>query len=329
MLSAKIIGTGSYIPDFTVTNDDFRQFVETDDEWIVSRTGIHTRHFSTGISNWEMGVQAAQKAIEAAGIEPGDIDLIIGTTITPDYYYPGLSNIVQMKLGCLNAACFDLADACTGFAAAVDVVWQFLRNGTYKHAMIVSSEELSKTLDFTDRSTCVLFGDGAGAAVFEACEESGILSAFLRSEPDEKRTLASRALAPQNPFTHFTDTLYEGLGEGPHVLMKGRDVFKFAARVMPFAIDRVLEGAGLTLSDIKYVIPHQANLRIIQHVAAHYGIEEEKLLITINRYGNISSACMPVTLDEAVRDGRIQKGDKLLFVGFGAGLSYGAFLMEW
>lgn len=326
MLTARIIGTGSYIPDFVITNDDFAKIIDTSDEWIVSRTGIRQRHIGTGMENWEMGLLAAQKALEASETKPEELGLIIGTTITPDYFYPGLSNIVQMKLGAVNASCFDIAAACNGFIVAAETAWQFVKCGSAKKVLIVSAEALSKTLDFTDRSTCVLFGDGAGAVVFEADGEHGIINSCTFSEPDPEGTLACAALPPKNPFIKEEKHLYP---YKKYLSMNGRGTYKFATRALSAAIEKVLEGTGVTLDEIKYIVPHQANVRIIKHVADHLGIDPSKMYVNIDKYGNTSSASIPIALDEMVRQSLIKPGDKVIFAGFGAGLNYGAVLIDW
>lgn len=330
MLSAKIVGTGSFVPEFIMKNIDFEKMVDTSDEWITTRTGISERRFGTGMENWEMGLSAAQKALESAGIGADEIDLIIGTTVTPDYYYPGLSNIVQWKLGAVNASCFDIGAACSGFVTALDTAWQFFLSGRKKKVLIVSSESLSKTIDFTDRSTCVLFGDGAGAVLLEACSEGGIINTYNISKPDEEGALACRALPPSNPFIKEEDRneLFEDMPQNV-LQMKGRGTYKFAVRALSSSIEKVMEGTGTTLSDIKYIVPHQANLRIIYHVADELGLEHDKMYVNINKYGNTSSASIPIALDEMARNNLLEPGDKIIFTGFGAGLNYGAALVQW
>lgn len=326
MLTARIIGTGSYVPDLVVTNNDFAKIVDTNDEWIVTRTGIRERHIGTGMENWEMGFNAASKALESSGTKPEEIDLIIGTTITPDYFYPGLSNIIQMKLDAVNASCFDIAAACNGFVVAMETAWQFIKCGTAKKVLIVSAEGLSKSIDFTDRSTCVLFGDGAGAAVLEANSECGVINTCTISEPDPECTLACAALPPSNPFIKEKKCLFP---DTKHLSMNGRGTYKFATRALPAAIKKVLDGTGVTLDEIKYIVPHQANVRIINYVADHLGIDSSKMYVNIDRHGNTSSASIPIALDEMIQQNLIKPHDKIIFAGFGAGLNYGAVLVEW
>lgn len=326
MLTARIIGTGSYVPDFVMTNNDFAKIVDTNDEWIVTRTGIRERHIGTGMENWEMGLNAARKALEASGTKPEEIGLIIGTTITPDYFYPGLSNIIQMKLNASNASCFDIAAACNGFVVGMETAWQFVKCGTAKKVLIVSAESLSKTIDFTDRSTCVLFGDGAGAVVLEASDECGIINSCTISEADPEGTLACAALAPNNPFIKEKKCLFP---DKQYLSMNGRGTYKFATRALPAAIEKVLEGTGVTLDEISYIVPHQANVRIINHVAEHLGIDPAKMYVNIDKHGNTSSASMPIALDEMMQQNLIKPHDKIIFAGFGAGLNYGAVLAEW
>ena len=329
MLTAKIIGTGSYVPDNIVKNSEFEKMVETSSEWIETRTGISQRRIGTGMENWEMGLIAARRALESAGSSVLDIGLIVGTTVTPDYFYPGLSNIIQNKLGAVNATCFDVGAACNGFVVGLDIVWQFIRSGSKKKVLMVSSEALTKTVDFTDRSTCVLFGDGAGAVLFEAAESGGIINTYTMSEPDEDGALRCRALIPKNPFVSEDAKVLFGDITDKFLRMNGPYTYKFATRVIPASILKVIEGTGLTLDDIKYIVPHQANLRIINTAAAHLGIEPGKMYVNIEKYGNTSSATMPIALDEMSRAGLLEHGDRIIFVGFGAGLNYGAALLEW
>ena len=329
MITCRIAGTGSYLPERVVKNTDFEKLVDTNDEWIVSRTGISERRIGTGIENWQMGLSAANRALEAAGIKPEELDHIIGLTITPDYFYPGLSNIIQGKLGAINASCFDIPAGCSGFIVGMDTAWQFFKSGAAKKMLVVSAEAMTKTLDFTDRSTCVLFGDGAGAVVLEATETGGVLNTCTRSEPDPQGLLACRALRPRNPFIkEVVPTIFDDLGDD-YLRMGGRDTYKFATRVLPASIKQVLDGTGITLEEIKYIVPHQANLRIIDHVSAHLGIPPEKMFTNIAKCSNTSSASVPIALDEMARGGLLQPHDKLIFAGFGAGFNYGAVLVEW
>lgn len=330
LLTGRITGTGSYLPELTVKNSDFEKMVDTSDEWIVTRTGISERRIGTGMENWEMGFNAAKKALDAAKVKSDAIDHIIGITVTPDYYYPALSNIMQSKLGLTNASCFDIAAGCSGFVVGMDAAWQYLRSGKAKKVLLVSAEALTKTVDFTDRSTCVLFGDGAGAVLLEACESGGIINTYTMSEPDPEGLLACRALKPKNPFIKKDKIkpLFNDLSD-TYLRMGGRDVYKFAIRALPAAIGKVLEGTGVTLDDVKYIVPHQANLRILDHVTSELGIEPCKMYVNIDKCANTSSASMPIALDEMARGGLLQPHDKVIFAGFGAGLTYGAVLIEW
>lgn len=329
MPTCKITGTGSYLPELVVKNSDFENLVDTNDEWIVSRTGISERRIGTGIENWEMGLSASQKALDSAGISPLELDHIIGLTITPDYFYPGLSNIIQSKLGATNATCFDIGAACNGFVVGLNTACQFFKSGASKKMLLVSSEALTKTLDFSDRSTCVLFGDGAGAVVLEASENSGVINSYTMSEPDPAGLLSCRALRPRNPFIKDeTATLFNDLRDN-YLRMGGRDTYKFAVRALPYSIKKVLEGTGISLDEIKYIVPHQANLRIIDHVSEHLGIAPGKMYVNIDKCANTSSASVPIALDEMARKGLLEPHDKLIFVGFGAGFNYGAVLVEW
>jgi 3-oxoacyl-[acyl-carrier-protein] synthase III len=329
LLTGKITGTGSYLPDFVMKNSDFEKIVETSDEWIVTRTGISERHIGTGMENWEMGLYAAQNALESAGEQASAIDHIIGVTVSPDYFYPALSNIIQWKLGASNASCFDVAAGCSGFVVGMDVACQYIRSGKAKKVLVVSAEALTKTVDFTDRSTCVLFGDGAGAVLLEATESGGIINTYTMSEPDPQGLLACRALKPNNPYVKpDSKTLFNDLSD-KFLRMGGREVYKFAIRVLPAAIKKVLEGTGILLDEIKYIVPHQANLRIINYVTEHLGIKPDRMYVNIDKCANTSSASMPIALDEMVRKGLLKPHDKVIFAAFGAGLTYGAILLEW
>lgn len=327
-MKIKVIGTGSYLPETIVSNEDFTKLVDTSDEWIQTRTGIKERHISSGEDTWEAAVKAANNAIDNAGISAETIDFIIACTITPDYYLPSLACIVQWKTGAKNAFAFDLNAACSGFIYAFDIASSLIETGKGKRAMIVCSEFLSKITDYTDRSTCVLFGDGAGAVILEKSDKDGILASFLKSEGEGAKFIAARALKTVSPFAKENPELIEGLNKH-YVYMDGKEVYKFAIRAMPASIEEVLRLSGVNPSDITYFLPHQANKRIIDAVAAKYGLDLTKTIINIDRYGNTSSACIPIMLDEMNREGKLKDGNLLIMTGFGAGLTYGAILFKW
>jgi len=305
-----LVGTGRFLPPDVLTNDDLSKMVETSDEWIVSRTGIRERHIARGLSALDMGAQAARAALDNAGLSPEDIDMVVAATVTPDRRLPSLACDLQQKMGFSNAFCFDINAACTGFIYAVDVAARYLMTGGAKNALVVSVEKLTDIIDFTDRTTCILFGDGAGAVVLTASgAPGGLLGSHLASRGDAGASLSC-------PWDGY-------------IQMDGQKVFKFAMLAMPEAIEKVLAETGRTVGDLTYVIPHQANIRIIESVMRRYGIPPDKMIVTIDRHGNTSSASIPIALDELNRAGRIQPGDLLMLVGFGAGLTYGATLFEW
>lgn len=325
-----IAGTGKYIPSAVVTNDDMAKIVETSDDWIVERTGIRQRHFSTGESTSYMGVEAAKEAIARAGIAPADVDMIIGTTVTPDYYYPSLACIVQAAVGADSAFCWDLNAACSGFIYALDAAQSYLALGKASTVLIVSSEVLSKQVDFTDRSTCVLFGDGAGAVVVRS--GSGMYHSFLRSEGKGAAALTAQALVNHSPYAvKAADAKYNPYptAEGSFIHMAGRDVYRFATRAMAQALQAACERADIAPTDLDIIVPHQANIRIIRTAAEKLGIDMAHMYANVERYGNTSSASIPIALSELDRSGRLQRGDRIGLVGFGAGLTYGAAVLEY
>jgi 3-oxoacyl-[acyl-carrier-protein] synthase-3 len=325
LYNAGIIGIGSYVPEKILTNQDLEKIVDTNDEWIVSRTGMKERRIAADSeAASDISIIAAQRAIESAGINGDDIDLIIECTVTPDMMFPATAAILQDKLQAKNAAAFDLSAGCTGFIYGITVATQFIRSGFYKNVLVVGCDVLSKITDFTDRNTCVLFGDGAGAAVISRTEKIGIIDNFIGADGSGGGSLTLPAGNSRMPASHKT------IDEKLHFTqMQGKDVFKFAVTAMPKAVNEVLNKAGYQISDIDCLIPHQANIRIIDSAVKKLGINTEKVTTTIEKYGNMSSASIPVTLDHIYKDGKLKKGDKIVLVGFGAGLTYGATLLEW
>jgi 3-oxoacyl-(acyl-carrier-protein) synthase III len=324
-----IAGTGMYVPDQVVTNDGMAKIVETSDEWISQRTGIRERRFSSGEPNFYMGARAARQAVANAGVSPDEIDMIIGCTCTADYNYPSLACIIQDEIGAANAFCWDLNGACTGFIYALDVARLYFEAGK-KNILVVSSEIMSKELDFSDRAACVLFGDGAAAAL---CQPSdGLYASYLRSEGSLGKNIVSVAMKPQGAFaTDVDNPKYKKFEEfdGNAIRMVGREVYRFAVRAMPEALEGACKSAGVSLSDLDLVIPHQANLRIIEAAVKRLDIDMEKVYINIDRYANVSSACIPISLFELQAAGKLRRGQKIGLVGFGGGLTYGAIIMEW
>lgn len=331
MRGIEIIGTGSYVPDFTVDNDMFSTFLDTSDEWIYPRTGIKTRHILTDKPNYFMACNAAASALSDAGISAKELDLIIVSTCTPDFFYPSMSCLVQKHIGAENAACFDVNSACTGFITALDTAQKFLSSGQYKTVMVVSSERLSGQTDYTDRSNCILFGDSAGAAILKSSDKQYF--SMMGAAGDEFESLYCKVTYNSNcPYFKPQDEFYNNRFDTPakqnFMQMDGHAVYKFACNAMASAVKNVSEQCGCELSDIDMLIPHQANIRIIASSAKMLGIPMDRVYTNIERMGNVSSACIPICLDEARKAGKLKKGDKLCMVGFGAGLTYGSILME-
>ncbi|WP_027414560.1 beta-ketoacyl-ACP synthase III [Aneurinibacillus terranovensis] len=324
--SVGILGTGRYLPERVLTNADLEKMVDTSDEWIVSRTGISERHIAReDQASSDLAFEAASRALETSGVAAEDLDLIIITTVTPDMFFPSTACIVQEKLGAKKAAAFDLSAACSGFLYGASVATQFIKSGMYRYVLVVGVESLSKITDYTDRSTCVLFGDGAGAAVIGPVEDGmGFLSFDLGADGSGAESLKLPAGGSRKPLSKV-----EPGSRDNFLYMSGNEVFKFAVRVMGSACDRVLEKAGLTKEDVDFLVPHQANIRIIDSAMRRLGLSEDKVVVNLNRYGNMSSASIPVALDEAVSEGRIKEGDTLVLVGFGGGLTWGATAIKW
>ncbi|SFD44002.1 beta-ketoacyl-ACP synthase III [Massilia yuzhufengensis] len=321
---SKITGTGSYLPANRVTNDQLaaqlaEQGVETSDDWIVSRSGISCRHYAAADENSsDLAVHAARKAIEAAGLQAADIELVIVASSTPDFHgsFPSTACIVQQKLGLANnSAAFDVQAVCSGFVYAVSTADAFIRAGVYKRVLVIGSEVFSRILDFTDRTTCVLFGDGAGAVVLEASDEPGILATKLHADGSHAGILS----IPGN--------LAGGAIAGSGFLyMDGPAVFKLAVTVLEEVAKEALEHANMQPADVDWLIPHQANLRIMKGTAKKLGLPMEKMVVTVDQHGNTSAASIPLALDAAVRDGRVKKGDNVLMEGVGGGFTWGAIL---
>ncbi len=328
MFGINILGTGSYSPGLTVTNDDMAKIVETNDEWIATRTGIKTRRLTGGESAWGMGAKAAEMAIEAAGIDPSDIGLVIGTTVTGDFFTPSMACLIQDAVKAVNAAAFDLNAACSGFVYGVDTARRFLQtDDDLKYVLLVSTEVLSRFIDYTDRSTCVLFGDGAAAVVIERSEK--LYSSYLGSDGGGSKFLYAKHLFGRHPFAEQDTDYGEYFTQNNAFLYQdGKEVYKFATKALPTAARKAAEKIGLDLDSVDKFIPHQANIRIIETAAKSLGVSMDKFIVNIDSHGNTSSASIPIALDEAVREGKIARGDKLCFVGFGAGLTFGSVICE-
>lgn len=320
-----IAGLGAYLPQRVLNNQDLERMVDTSDEWIITRTGIKERRIaSDDEAASDLGAKAAEEALEDASLSPEDLELFICATITPDMFFPSTSCFIQKKLKIANAVCFDVSAACTGYIYAINIAEQFLKNGVYKNALVVGTEKLSAITDWQDRSTCVLFGDGAGACVLKPADKGGIVSTYLGADGEQASLLRIPAGGSRMPATPLT------IEQRQHFLkMEGSEIFKHAVRLMTDAAERALSAAGLSCKDVALLIPHQANIRILQAVAKKIGLSEDRIYMNIERYGNMSSASTAVALYEAVKCGRIKQGDVVVLVAFGAGLTWGATVIEW
>ncbi|AIQ63913.1 3-oxoacyl-ACP synthase [Paenibacillus stellifer] len=321
-----IIGTGKYVPERILTNSDLEKIVETNDEWIVSRTGIRERHIAAPEeATSDLAYQAAIRALDSAGMKAEDLDLIIVATITPDTTFPSTACILQDKLGAKGAAAFDLSAACSGFVYSLATAVGFIQNGMYNNALIIGADTLSRITDYTDRNTCVLFGDGAGAVILgEVPEGRGFKSFDLGAEGAGGSLLKLEGGGSRLPASAETVE-----GKKHYIYMNGREVFKFAVRVMGTATEKVLEKAGLTKESIDLFVPHQANIRIIQSAMQRLELPPEKVVINVDKYANTSAASIPLALVEAAEEGRMKQGDAVLMVGFGGGLTWGASVLIW
>jgi 3-oxoacyl-[acyl-carrier-protein] synthase III len=320
-----ITGVGCYVPERVVTNDDLSEMVETSDEWITERTGIRERRVADpDQAASDLALPAARHALEAAGLDPADVDLVVVATVTPDMFFPSTGSLLASALGADDAAAYDLSAGCTGFMYALAQAYGALAGGLAQNAVVVGTETLSKIINWQDRTTCVLFGDGAGAVVLENVREGGFLGFELGSDGEGGKDLSMPAGGSRNPST--VQTVEQEL----HFLrMNGREVYKFATRVLVSSAEKLLEEVGVTVEDVDVYIPHQANKRIIDHAARNLGIPEEKIFVNLEKYGNTSSASIPLCLAEAVQAGRLQRGARVLMTGMGAGLTWGSAYTVW
>ncbi len=325
-IRSRIIGVGAYVPEKTLTNYDLEKMVDTSDEWIRTRTGIRERRIADeGVSTSDLGVIAAKDALQNAGVAPEEIDMIVVSTITPDMPFPSTACIIQSKINAVNAFAFDMFAGCTGFIYALSVASQYIASGICKKALVIGAETLSKFTNWKDRSTCVLFGDGAGAVVLApSTDESGIIGTYLGADGSRGDLLRIPAGGSEMPATKRT--VEEGLH---YIQMEGNEVFKFAVKILGDATLKVLEDVGLSKSDIDWFVPHQANIRIMEAAARRLELDMDKVVVNVQHYGNTSAASIPLALHEAVNDGRIKPGHILDLVGFGAGLTWGASLVRW
>ncbi|MBN1353300.1 MAG: ketoacyl-ACP synthase III [Candidatus Omnitrophica bacterium] len=321
-----IIGLGKYLPEHRLSNKDLEKIVDTTDEWITARTGIKERRIAAdNEATSDMAVKAAKNALENAKLNPGDIDLVIVATITPDMFFPATACIVQNKLGINSVPAFDISVACSGFMYGIAIANQFIKTGVYKHVLVIAAEKMSSVTDWTDRSTCVLMGDGAGAAILGEVKDGGILSVYLGADGSKGDLLNMPAGGSRIPATVSTVE-----GRLHFLKMQGNELFRHAVKIMAEAAMKATEPLGLKGDDISLVIPHQANIRILNAVAKRMGIDPaKKLYLNIEKYGNMSAASSAVALTEAVEEGRVKKGDTILLDAFGAGLTWGAVVIKW
>ena len=320
-----IIGVGEYLPDRILTNHDLEKMVDTTDEWITTRTGIKERRIaSDNEAVSDLAIKAAREALKDAKLDSKDLDLIILATVTGDMPFPSTASMVQNALSAEHAAAFDISAACAGFVYALSIAQQFISSGAYKNALVIGAEKLSAVTDFKDRNTCVLLGDGAGACVVSEVKDGGILSTYLGCDGSNMELLNMPAGGSRMPASHET------VDSRMHYLkMRGNELFKIAVKSMTMAAQKVLEQAGLTFRDVDLIVPHQANSRIIMAVAKKLGIPEDRIYLNIEKYGNMSSASTVTALVEAVKEGRVKKGDIILLDAFGAGLVWGASIIKW
>jgi 3-oxoacyl-[acyl-carrier-protein] synthase III len=319
---SRIAGTGSYLPEKILTNADLEKMVDTSDEWIVSRSGIRERHIASAEQTTsDLAYEASLKALEAAGMTADDIELIIVGTTTPDIVFPSTACLLQEKLGIGGCGAFDVNAACSGFIFALSVADQFIRAGTVKNVLVVGSETLTRLVDWTDRATCVLFGDGAGAVVLKADSQAGIVSTHLHSDGRKKELL----ICPVGPSKGFNMNLPNA---GVKIHMAGSEVFKHAVKALDSVVDETLNANGLSKTDLDWLIPHQANLRIIEATAKRLEMSMDQVIVTVDRTGNTSSGSIPIALDEAVRSGKIARGQLILLEAFGGGFTWGSALIR-
>ena len=323
--SIGIVGVGSYVPERVLTNDDLSKLVETSDEWIVERTGIKERHIAEpGQAASDLALPAARQALEQAGVDPSDLDLVVIATVTPDMFFPSPGSLLASELGASDAAAYDLSAGCTGFMYALAQAYGTVAGGLTKNALVVGTETLSKIINWRDRATCVLFGDGAGAVVIGRVADGGFKGFELGSDGEGGKELSIPGGGSRNPSTAET------VAQEMHFLqMNGREVYKFATRVLVASAEKLLDEIELTVEDVDLYIPHQANKRIIDYAASKLGIPEEKVFVNVDRYGNTSSASIPLCLAQGVREGRLHQGTRVLMTGMGAGLTWGSAYTVW
>ncbi|HER34211.1 MAG: ketoacyl-ACP synthase III [Halothiobacillaceae bacterium] len=324
MIHARITGTGSYLPERIMTNHDLEQIVDTSDSWIRERTGIEQRHIAAqGQLTSDLAEPAARQALEAAGRVPEEVDLIIVATTTPDRTFPSTACLLQQKLGIHGPPAFDVQAVCTGFVYALSIADKFIKTGAARCALVVGAETLSRIVDWSDRNTCVLFADGAGAVVVEASDEPGIIRTDIHADGSYESLLTT---VKRDPETTDPERLADGTA---FIEMRGNEVFRMAVNTLGRIVDQTVAAAGMTPDDVDWLVPHQANIRIIQATARKLGMSMDRVVVTVDRHGNTSAASVPLALDAAVRDGRIKRGDVILTEAFGGGFTWGSALLRY
>lgn len=325
MISARVVATAGYVPEQIISNDDLSKIVDTTDEWITQRTGIKERHISAGENTSVLVTNVAKKLLERASVSAEEIDLIIVASVTQDYGTPSLACMIQKEIGAVHAVVFDVIAACSGFMFALSTADKYIKSGGYKNAIVIGGETLSKIVDWTDRATCVLFGDGAGGAYVEASGEAGIIREDIGSAGDQYEILTEGYTECANAFNDKESSIHPKW----YVNMNGREVFKFATKNVAKSIKKVLEEEQITQDQIKYFVPHQANVRIVEVVSKKLGIPFEKFYINMDRFGNTSSASIPMALNEMNEKGMLEAGDLVVLSGFGGGMTWGTMLIRW
>ncbi len=319
---ARIVGTGSYLPEKVVSNADLEQMIETTADWIIERTGVEERHVAApGETTADMAEHAARRALEAAGLEPGDIDMIVLGTTTPDHVFPSVATVLQHRLGCYGGPAFDVQAVCTGFVYALDIANRFIRTGAARRVLVVGADTFTRIIDWTDRGTCILFGDGAGAVILEQTDQPGIIDSRLGADGRYKELL----WVPAGVSSGYDRTRENAA----FVEMRGSEVFKVAVTTLKDIAEQILSANQMTVADVDWMIPHQANRRILTATAKRLGLPMERMIDCVRTHANTSAASVPLALDVAVRDGRIQRGDTLLLEGFGGGFTWGAALLKY
>ncbi len=322
MNHSKISGTGSYVPEMIVTNEDFTKYIETSDEWISSRTGIKERRYAGDVSTLDMAYHASLEAIASAGIDQSLIDLVIVATVSADNVFPGVSQMLQAKLGLDPVMAFDINAACSGFIYAMNIADKMIQSGAYKHALVVGAEALTRWTDFSDRNTCVLFGDAAGAMIISKSDEAGLIDVISKAQGDVDDLLICKNPSPKTLVNHQAEIQ-------DFIQMDGRNVFKFATKVLVATVNELLERNNITLDDIDYIVCHQANERIIDKASRDLDFPMDKMYLNISRYGNTSAASVPLAIDEAIKENIIKVGDTFMTIAFGGGLTWAGALVKY